>query len=128
MDKIIPLPSSDVYIPPNLLENDPPIHDPLIEPVKDNQPTPLTIPCSIDLQRLDARDITMWLPKPIANQTLPDATLGTSNTYPESKNKSLQFRDHERKVQPTPVRNRPERTVSKLVTYAEQTDDSSQDS
>ena len=50
LGKIIPLPSSDVYIPPNLLQNDPPIHDPLIEPVKDNRPTPLTIPCSIDLR------------------------------------------------------------------------------
>ena len=49
LGKIIPLPSSDVYIPPNLLQKDPPIHDPLIEPVKDNRPTPLTIPCSIDL-------------------------------------------------------------------------------
>ena len=34
--KTIPLPSSDVDIPPNLLQNDPPINDPLIEPVKDN--------------------------------------------------------------------------------------------
>ena len=70
----------------------------------------------------------MWLPKPIANQTLPDATLGTSNTYPESKINHYNLRDHERKVQPTPVRNRPERTVGKPMTYAEPTDDSSQDS
>ena len=70
----------------------------------------------------------MWLPKPVANQTLPDATLGTSNTYPESKINHYNLRDHERKVQPTPVRNRPERTVGKPMTYAEPTDDSSQDS
>ena len=128
LGEIIPLPSSDVYIPPNLLQNDPPIHDPLIEPVKDNRPTPLTIPCSIDLQQLDAKDITMWSPRPIANQTLLDTTLGTSNTYPESKINHYNLRDHERKVQPTPVRNRPERTVGKPMTYAEPTDDSSQDS
>ena len=126
--KTMPLPSSDVDIPPNVLQNDPPINDPLIEPVKDNRPTPLTIPCSIDLRRLDAKDVTKWLPKPVVNQTLPDTTPGTSNTYPESKLNCYNLRDQERKVQLTPVRNRPQRTVGKPMTYAEPTDDSSQDS
>ena len=128
LGKIIPLPSSDVYIPPNLLQNDPPVHDSLTETVKDNRPTPPTMPCSIDLRRLDAKDITMWSSKPISNQTLPDATSGIRNTYPKSKINHYNLRDHKRKVQPTPVRKRPERTVGKPLTYAEPTDDSSQDS
>ena len=128
LGKTIPLPSSDVDIQPNLLQNDPPIDDPLIEPAKDNRPTPLTIPCSINLRRLDAKDVTKWLPKPVVNQTLPDATPGTSNTDPESKLNCYNLRDHKRKVQPNPVRNRPQRTVGKPMTYAEPTDDSSQDS
>ena len=128
LGKTIPLPSSDVDIPPNLLQNDPPIDDPLIEPAKDNRPTPLTIPCSINLRRLDVKDVTKWLPKPVVNQTLPDATPGTSNTDLEPKLNRYNLRDHERKVQSNPVRNRPQRTVGKPMTYAEPTDDSSQDS
>ena len=128
LGKTIPLPSSDVDMPPNLLQNDPPIDDPLIEPAKDNRPTPLTIPCSINLWRLDAKDVTKWLPKPIVNQILPDATPGTSNTDLESKLNRYNLRDHERKEQLNPVRNRPQRTVGKPMTYAEPTDDSSQDS
>ena len=128
LGKIIPLPRSDVEIPPNLLQNDAPIDDPLIEPAKVNRPTPLTIPCSINLRRLDAKDVTKWLPKPVVNQTLPDATPSTSNTDPESKLNCYNLRDHERKVQPNPVSNRPQCTVGKPMTYAEPTDESSQDS
>ena len=62
------------------------------------------------------------------NKTLLDATPGTSNTVPESINSGYNLRDHERKVQPNPVSNRPQRTVGKPTTYAEPTDESSQDS
>ena len=124
----IPLPRGDVDIPQDLLQNDLPIDDPLIEPAKDNRSRPLTIPCSINLQRLDVKDVTMWSPKPILNKILPDATPGTRNIDPESKLNHYNLRDHGRKVQRNPVRNRPQRTVSKPMTYAESMDDSSQDS
>ena len=124
----IPLPRGDVDIPQDLLQNDPLIDDPPIEPATDNRSRPLTIPCSINLRRLDAKDVSMWSPKPILNKILPDATPGTSNIDPESKLKHYNLRDHERKVQRNPVRNRPQRTVSKPMTYAESIDDSSQDS
>ena len=125
--KTISLPNSDVDIPANLFQNDPSIDNPLLEPAKENRQTPLTIPCSINLRRLDAKDVRMWLPKPVVNQTLPDTTPGTSNTDLDSKLNRYNLRDHERKVQPNPVRNRPQRTVGKPMTYAEP-DDSSQDS
>ena len=128
MGNPIPLPRGDVDIPQNLLQNDPPIDDPLIEPAKDNRSRPLTIPCSINLRRLDAKDVTMWSPKPTVNKILPDTTPGTSNIDPESKLNHYNLRGHERKVQRNPVRNRPQHTVSKPMTYAEPIDDSSQDS
>ena len=124
----IPLPRGDVDIPQNLLQNDPPIDDPLIEPAKDNRSRPLTIPCSINLRRLDVKDVTIWSRKPIVNKILPGATPGTSNIDLESKLNHYNLRDHERKVQRNPVRNRPQCTVSKPMTYAEPMDDSSQDS
>ena len=50
LGKTIPLPRSDVEIPLNLLQNDAIIDDSLIEPTKNKQPTPPTIPCSINLR------------------------------------------------------------------------------
>ena len=50
LGKTIPLPWSDVEIPPNLLQNDAPMDDSQIEPTKNKRPTPLTIPCSINLR------------------------------------------------------------------------------
>ena len=128
LGKTIPLPRSDIEIPPNLLQNDAPIDDSLVEPTKNKRPTSLTIPCSINLRRLDAKDVTQWLPKSVVNKSLPDATPGTSNMDPESTLNCYNLRAHERKVQPNPVSNRPQRTVGKPTTYAEPTDESSQDS
>ena len=128
LGNLIPLPRGDVDIPQDLLQNEPPIDDPPIEPAKDNRSRPLTIPCSINLRRLDVKDVKMWSPKPILNKILPDATQGTRNIDPESELNHYNLRDHGRKVQRNPVRNRPQRTASKPITYAESMDDSSQDS
>ena len=124
----IPLPQSDVVILSNLLQNCAITDDPLIEPTKTKQTTPPTIPCSVKLRQLDAKDVTQWLPKPEVSKPLPDATPGTSNMVPETKLSGYNLRDHERKVLPNPMSNRPQRTVGKPTTYAEPTDESSQES
>ena len=50
LGKIIPLPSSDVEIPLNLLQNDAPPDDPPVEPDKPEPHVVQTIPCSINLR------------------------------------------------------------------------------
>ena len=84
---IIPLPQSALEIPPELLQGDvgPPLlptptdvnaqQEPLLDDTE-NRPQKVvpTLPCSINLRRLDARDIEKWQPKLRAFPTVLDAT------------------------------------------------------
>ena len=79
------------------------------------------------------RDVAKWLPKPeVKKPTVPmillDATPGTNKTDAGLEPNHYNLRHHENKVQPNSVSNRPQRTVVKPRTYAEPTDESSQDS
>ena len=132
LGKVIPLPSSDLEIPPNLLQND-------IEIIDQDNPTPRpdvmeppsvvkTYPCSIRVRKLDDTDIAKWLPKPNVPVVLPDGTAGTSKNELDLKHNNYNLRKFENKVQETPLVNRPQRSVNKPGTYAEPTDESSQDS
>ena len=137
LGKVIPLPRSDVEIPLDLLQNDSPPDDTPAEPDKSEPQVVKMVPCSINLHRLDMTDVAKWLPKPEVKRPtvpsiLPDATPGTSSDTNKTDTglgpNHYNLRKHEKKVQPNPVSNWPQHTVVKPGTYAEPTDESSQDS
>ena len=137
LGKVIPLPHSDVEIPMDLLQKDTPPDDTPTEPDKSEPQVVKTVPCSINLCQLDMTDVAKWLPKPEVKRPtvpsiLPDATPGTSSDTNKTDTglgpNHYNLRKHEKKVQPNPVSNRPQCTVVKPGTYAEPTDESSQDS
>ena len=125
LGRIVPLPEKDLEITPELLQCDPDISElekpePMVNASKVN-----TLPCSINLRYLDQCDIAKWQMQKVP-ATLLDRTENVSDTNVIATSKyNLQKREL--------VSNRlqsdwPQRESSKSVTYAEQTDESSQDS
>ena len=82
-----------------------------------NQPPAKTLPCSIKLRRISATDVSKWQKK-----KLPDETESVS-----TRNANGKYNLREKKVNSNQGA-RPKCATSKPPTYAEQTDESSQDS
>ena len=125
LGRIIPLPEKDLEIAPELLQHDPDITEIEQPETTENTPKINTLPCSINLRCLDCQDITKWQVQkaPVA---LPDATNNTPDTIDSTAVKyNLCTRDP---VISRPQSDRPQWEASKSVTYAEPTDESSQDS
>ena len=78
--------------------------------------------------KLDDTDVDKWLPKRHVPVVIPDATPGTSKNKPDLEPNNYYLRKHESKVPVKPMSSRPQRSVTQPGTYAEPTDESSQDS
>ena len=125
LGRIVPLPEKDLEIPLELLQCKPDITEVEVpEPVV-NVPKVTTLPCSINLRCLDQCDISKWQMQKVP-ATLPDRTEGVPDTNViATTNYNLCKREL---VSSRPQSDQPQREVSKSVTYAEPTDESSQDS
>ena len=77
-----------------------------------------TIPCSIKLRRISATDVSKWQKKKLLDET---TSVGTRHV-----NRKYNLRD--KKVENTYHSARPQCAISKPPTYADPTDESSQDS
>ena len=79
LGRIIPLLENDLEIAQELLQSDPDITEIEQPETMENTPKINTLPCSINLRRLDHQDITKWQVQkaPVA---LPDATNNTPDT------------------------------------------------
>ena len=125
LERIIPLPEKDLEITRELLQCDPDIFE-LDKPEQIKKLTRVnTLPCSINLRCLEQCDIIKWQMQKIP-VTLPDRTENVPSTkdvtdqkYNLRKREWTASRSHS---------DRPQREASKSVTYAEPTDESSQDS
>ena len=82
---IIPLPADDLEIVAGLLQCDPDIQE--TAPAVQEQSKVCTVPCSINLHRLDPVDISKWRMKK-ASQELPDKTSGVSKPNVDKKHKN----------------------------------------
>ena len=124
---VIPLPEKDLEISPELLQWVPDITEIEQPETKRNKVQVITLPCSVNLRRLDQQDINKWQMQK-APVTLPDAT---ENSVPTDNGKISKYNLHLREpdaVNSRPHSERPHREATKSVTYTEPTDESSQDS
>ena len=124
---VIPLPEKDLEIVPDLLQRNPDIMEIEQPETKRNKVQLITLPCSINLRRLDQQDINMWQMQK-APVTLPDAT---ENSVSANNRKISKY--NLRLGVPVAVNKRPQceqphREATKSVIYTEPTDQSSQDS
>ena len=127
---VIPLEEKDLEITPDLLQRDPDIMEIEQPKSKGNKVQIITLPCSINLRRLDQQDINMWQMQK-APVTLPDATEKIENSVSTNNGKISKY--NLRLREPVAVNKRPQcelphREATKSVTYTEPTDESSQDS
>ena len=123
----IPLPEKDLEIALELLQWVPDITEIEQPETKRNKVQVITLPCSINLRRLDQQDINNWQMQK-APVTLPDAT---ENSVPTDNGKISKYNLRLREpdvVNSRPHSERPHREATKSVTYTEPTDESSQDS
>ena len=127
LGRIIPLIEKDLKIALELLECDPDITEIEQPNTNGNIAEINTFPCSINPRRLDQYDISKWQVQktPVA---LPEATKNSTVTGNGTTSK---YNLHTRDLDPAtnrPQSERPHREATKSVTYAEPTDESSQDS
>ena len=127
LGRIIPLPEKDLEIFPELLQRDPDITEIEQPKTTENKMQVNTLPCSINLRRLDQQDINMWQVQkaPVALTDATNNSVATDNG--KSSKYNLRTRD------PDPPNNRPQsarphREATKSVTYTEPTDENSQES
>ena len=122
---IVPLPEKDLEIAPELLQCDPDITE-LDKPEQmENVSTIITLPCSINLRRLEECDIAKWQMQKIP-VTLLDRTENVPSTKDDTDPKYNLCKREQTASRPN--RDQPQKEASKSVTYAERTDKSSQDS
>ena len=116
---IVALPQDALDIPENLIQSNNIIADQMDAPTlaKNDVVTQQTIPCSIKLRRISQTEVSKWQ-KP----KLPDET----NSGTRSANGNYNLR--EIRVENKHQSSRPQHTISKPPTYADPTDESSQDS
>ena len=99
---VLPLPEKDLEIAPDLLQRDPDIMEIEQPETKRNKVQLITLPCSINLRRLDQQDINMWQMQK-APVTLPDATVNSVST---NNGKISKYNLHLR--EPVAVNKRPQ--------------------
>ena len=117
---IVSLPQDALDILANLIQRDDIGENQIEEPVpgNSNELPVQTIPCSIKLRRISAMDISMWQKKKLPDET---KSVGTRNV-------NGKYNLREKKVENIPQSARPQRAISKPPTYADPTNESSQDS
>ena len=120
LGRIVPLPEKDLEIAPELLQCNPDISELEKPEPMVNAPKVNTLPCSINLRCLDQSDMQK------VPATLPDRMENVSDNNVIATSKyNLRKREL---VSNRLQSDRPQRESSKSVTYAEQTDENSQNS
>ena len=116
---IVSLPQDALDIPENLIQRDDIMESQTNEPVpvNNNEPPVQTIPCSIKLRRISATDVSKWQKKKLPDET---TSVGTCHV-----NRKYNLRD--KKAENTYHSARPQCAISKPPTYADPTNESSQD-
>ena len=123
---VVSLPKDALDIPENLLQRDN-FDDPAEEANTDQPDMPIQsktndeleqlIPCSVPLRRLSYTDVSKWQKQKLQDATDTDLSIVNQNYYLRDRN-----------IKQNHASSRPQRTVCKLPTYTDPTDDSSQDS
>ena len=116
---IIALPQDALDISENLIQSNNITTDQMDAPTptKNDVAIDQTIPCSIKLRRFSQKDVSTWQKSKLLDET-------NSGTCSANRNYNLRGIRVENKHQSS----RPQRTISKPPTYADPTDESSQDS
>ena len=119
LGSIVPLPQDALHIPENLIQSDNIIEDQMDAHMLaiNYGATEQMKPCMIKLRRISQIEISKW-----QKQKLPDET--NSGTHNANENYNLR----EKRVENKHQISRPKRTTTKPPTYADPTDESSQDS